>query len=90
MTPLTTTGVPPTELMLNRRLQAYLDLLQTSIGQTIRQNQNKQKIYHDTHSRARDFKEGNAVYVCSYYGTDKWLLGTILAKQGLLLFKVTF
>ena len=89
VTPHSTTGVPPAELMFNRRLQAHLDLLQPSIGQTVRQNQSKQKMYHDAHSRARDFKEGDAVYVCSFDGTNKWLPGTILAKQGPLSFKVT-
>ena len=43
-------------------------------------------MYHDTHSRARDFKEGDAVYVCSLDGTDKWLP---TAKQGPHSFRVT-
>ena len=46
-------------------------------------------MYHDTHSRARDFKEGDAVYGCSFDGANKWLTGTILSKQGPLSFKVT-
>ena len=82
VTPRSTTGVPPAELMFNRKLWAHLDLLQPSIGQTARQNQSKQKMYHDTHSRTRDFKEGDAVYACNFDGTGKWLPGTILAKQG--------
>ena len=66
-----------------------MDLLQPSIGQTVRQNQSKQKAYHDTHSRTRDFKEGDAVYVCSFDGTGKRLPGIITAKQGPLSFRVT-
>ena len=89
VTPHSTTGVPPAELMFIRKLWAHLDLLQPSIGQTARQNQSKQKMYHDTHSRTRDFKEGDAVYACNFDGTGKWLPGTLLAKQGPLSFKVT-
>lgn len=46
-------------------------------------------MYHDTHSRTRDFKEGDAVYVFSFDGTGKWLPGIITAKQGPLSFRVT-
>ena len=40
-TPHSTTGVPPAKLMFNRHLRTHLDLLQPSIGQTVRQNQSK-------------------------------------------------
>ena len=89
-TPHSTTGVSSAELMFNRRLRTHLDLLPPSIGQTVRQNQSKQKMYHDTHSRARDFKEGNTVYVHSLDGINKWLLGIITTKQGPLLFRVQY
>ena len=50
-TPHSTTGVPPAELMFNRHLRTHLDLLQPSIGQTVRQNQSKQKMGHDAHAK---------------------------------------
>lgn len=49
--PHLTTGVTPAELMFNRQLQTHLDLLQPSIGQTVRVNQSKQKSDHDVHAR---------------------------------------
>ena len=57
-TPHSTTGVSPAELMFNGQLWTHLDLLQPSIGQTVRQNQGRQKMDHDAHARGRVFKEG--------------------------------
>ena len=64
-----TTGVPPAELMFNRHLLTHLDSLQPSIGQTVRQNQSKQKMGHDAHAKMRDFKEEDTVYIRSFDGT---------------------
>lgn len=38
-----------------------MDLLQPSVGQTVRQNQNEQEMVHDVHARMCDFKEGDSV-----------------------------
>ena len=46
-------------------------------------------MYHDSHSRTCDLKEGDAVYEYSFDGTNKWLPGIITTKQGALSFKVT-
>ena len=84
--PHSTTAVSPAELMFNRPLWTHL---QPSIGQTVRQNQSRQKMDHDVHARGRVFKEGDNVYIRSFDGKNKWLPGTITNKQGLLTFKIT-
>ena len=87
-TPHSTTGVSPAELMFNRPLRTHLDLLQPSIGQTVRQNQSRQKRDHDAHARGHIFKEGDNVYIRSFDGKNKWLPGTITNKQGSLTFRI--
>ena len=73
VTPHSTTGVTPAELMFNRQLRTCLDLLQPDVGQNVRHNQNRQKRDHDTHSRDRGFIVGDTVYVQSFDGTNKWV-----------------
>ena len=75
--------------MFNRPLWTHLDLLQPSIGQTVRQNQSRQKRDRDAHARGRIFKEGDNVYIRSFDGKNKWLPGTITNKQGPLTFRIT-
>lgn len=89
VTPHSTTGVTPAELMFNRQLRTCLDLLQPDVGQNIRHNQSRQKQDHDTHSRDREFTEGDTVYVRSFDGTNKWLPGVITRKQAPLTFQIT-
>ena len=82
MTPHSTTGVPPAELMFGRQLCTALDLLQPSIGHNVRQSQTKQKEGHDAHSKSREFAEGDTIFVKCFNKADTWLPGVIDRKQG--------
>ena len=88
VTPHSTTGVPPAELMFGRQLRTTLDLLQPSIGQNVRWSQAKQKEGHDAHSKNRQFKEGDTVFVKCFSKADTWLAGVIDRKQGPVSFRV--
>lgn len=63
ITPHATTGIPPSELLMNRHLRSHLDLLHPNFPAQVQQKREKQKNYHDQHSQQRDFKEGERVSV---------------------------
>ena len=62
-TPHTTTGSPPAELLMGRRLRSRLDLVKPSIGQRVQDKQCRQQLDHDKHAKARGFVEGEKVFV---------------------------
>jgi len=88
VTPHSTTGVPPAELMFGRQLRTTLDLLQPSIGQNVRLSQARQKEGHDVHSKNREFKEGDTVFAKCFNKADTWLSGVIDKKIGPVSFRV--
>ena len=83
VTPQSTTGVSPVELMFKRKLRTRLDLLQPDLGSKVRQQQAKQKQNDDVHFKQRGFEVGTTVYVFNNHGNPKWLPGTIKQITGL-------
>ena len=63
ITPHSTTGVSPAELLMGRRLWSKLDLLKPSIEQTVTNKQLQQKEGHDRHCRHHTFKTGEKVFM---------------------------
>ena len=63
VTPHSTTGASPAELIFGRPLRTHLDLLHPSVKDQVMHNQVKQKQHHDTHCKQRQFKAGDTVYV---------------------------
>ena len=63
LTPQSTTGISPSELLLGRRPQSRLDLLKPHTADRVERNQRKQKEQHDLRSRERTFEDGNDVFV---------------------------
>ena len=62
ITPHTTTGISPAELLLNRRPRSKLDLAIPDLAQKVRSKQLKQKLTHDHHTLSRKFNVGDKVY----------------------------
>ena len=89
MTPHSTTGISPSELLLNRRPRSKLDLAIPNLTQKVRAKQLKQKIGHDQHAVARKFDVGDNVYVCDLPSKKDWVPGTIESTAGPLSFNVT-
>ena len=88
MTPHSTTGVPPAELIFRRQLHTTLDLLQSSIGHNVRQCQTKQKEGHDAHSKGCEFPEGDTAFVKCFNKVNTWLPGVIDKKQGPVSYRI--
>ena len=63
LTPHTTTGVSPAELLMNRRPHSRLDLLHPDVSSRVRDCQGIQKANHDCHTHQRKFVIGESVSV---------------------------
>ncbi|KAL5469129.1 hypothetical protein EMCRGX_G030333 [Ephydatia muelleri] len=62
LTPHTTTGLSPAEMLFGRRPCSHLDLLHPDISSKVTQRQDLQKEAHDQHAKYRKFQNGDLVY----------------------------
>ena len=89
ITPHTTTGISPAELLLNRRPRSKLDLAIPDLAQKVRSKQLKQKLTHDHHTLSRKFNGGDKVYICDLPSKKDWVSGTIESTAGPLSYNIT-
>ena len=83
ITPQSTTGTSPSELMLNRRPRRRLDLVKPNIRQRVEINQLSKKIYHDTTAKVRPFVINDPVLVKNFSNSGaKWLQGHVIKAVG--------
>ena len=84
ITPHSTTGRSPAELLLGRKPRSSLDGLRPDPDLTdkVAQSQSQQKANHDRHSRPRTFYVGDHVYVRNFRGTPLWLPGVVRSWIG--------
>ena len=89
ITPHSTTGVSPAELLMNRRLSSRLDLLYPNISKKIQAQQIKQKLGHDNSKPLHSFELGDAVFVENFSNPPpKWIPGKITKVTGPLSYQV--
>lgn len=88
ITPHTTTGRPPAELLMGRVPRSRLQMIRPNLHARVQCKQGMQKLYHDRHSRDRSFYCGDSVYVQNFARGDKWLAGTIEKETGPLSYLV--
>jgi hypothetical protein len=50
-------------LFLNRELRTHLDLLKPDVSRNVAQEQASQKLHHDKLAKAREFEDGQTVWV---------------------------
>ena len=81
-TPHSTTGVPPAELLMKRKLHTQLNQIVPSIANRVRNKQSQQKVAHDYHAREREIQEGQAVYAKDFRYKKTWIPGTVTEKTG--------
>ena len=83
ITPHSTTGVPPAELLMGRRLRSKLDLLYPELSDKVEKEQMRQKHSHDSGKPTRTFTIGDHVYAKNFSNTgSKWLSGTVVDVTG--------
>ena len=81
-TPHSTTGVPPAELLMKRRLHTQLNQLVPSVANRVRNKQSQQKAAHDYLAKEREILEGQAVYAKDVRNKKAWMSGTVVEKTG--------
>jgi len=88
ITPQSTTGVSPAELLLGKRPRTRLDLLRPNTAQRVEERQQAQKRKHDLKARERAFKKGDDVFVKNFGSGFRWLPGKIVNITGPVSFHV--
>ena len=82
ISPQSTTGVSPSELLVGRRLRTRLDLLKPNTAATVEEKQLKQKRQHDARAKDRTFELGNLVFLKNFGHGRRWLRGKITKITG--------
>ena len=88
ITPHSTTGISPAELLLGHRPRSRLDLILPDISSHLHQKQQTQKVNHDKHSRLKTFQIGDYVQIRDFPTGTGWLPGIITKANGSLSFWV--
>jgi len=88
ITPQSSTGVSPAELLLGRCPRTCLDLLKPILADKVENKQFQQKVDHDCAARSRSFKADETVYVRNFGPGQKWLPGMIVATTGPVSYRV--
>ena len=63
VTPQSTTGLTPAELLLGRKPCIRLDLLKPNTAERVERKQEKQNASHDSHGKPRTFHIGDLIYL---------------------------
>ena len=82
ITPHTTTGQSPAQLLLGRQLRSHLDQLHPDLASCVEHKQELQKQSHDQQTKMRQFVPDEAVFVRNFAQGDPWLAGTIVNAPG--------
>ena len=82
ITPHTTAGVAPAELLMKRRLRTHLDQKQPRVVERVEDKQWHQKNAHDQHAKERIIETGDQVFVRDFRKPKAWLKGVVLKLNG--------
>ena len=88
VTPQSTTGLAPTELLLGKRPSTCLHLLKPHMAERVERKQQQQKRRHDGRGQARTFHIGDSIFMRNYGAGAVWLPGKISARSGPVSFHV--
>ena len=82
VSPQTTTGMSPAELLLGRRTRTRLDLLRPHAAERVEEKQQRQKTQHDRKAKPRPFRVGDPVFAKNFGAGKRWLPGRITDVTG--------
>ena len=88
ITPHTTTGISPAEMLMGRKPKSHLDLLHPDVGARVVRSQEEQKGRRDQHAKERLFKPGDCVFAKNFAQGPPWLPGLISRQTGPVSFTV--
>ena len=81
-TPHSTTGIPPAELLMKRRLRTKLDLMLPNTASLVRRKQENQKEVHDYQAKDRNFEARDPVFIKDFSSPKSWKEGTVVHTTG--------
>lgn len=81
ITPQSTTGLAPAELMLGRRPRTCLDLLKLNTAERVERRQEQQKAQHDLHGQSPTFRIGDPIFLKNFTSLG-WLPGKVVETTG--------
>ena len=85
----TTTGVPPAQLLMGRKLRSRSNLLYPELADKVETQQLKQKHFHDSGRSVRSSNIGDKVFAQNFtHKEPKWLQGTVIKVTGPLSYQV--
>ena len=79
ITPQSTTGLSPSELLMGRRLRTVYDLLHPDIQEKVETKQTK---IPQPHQKIRTFSIGDKLYAKNYSGSPTWIPVTVVKVTG--------
>ena len=82
LTPQTTTGISPAEMLMKRRPKSRMDLLAPDVHNKVVSRQEKSKSYHDNHARNRTFNYGEHVYIRNFGPGSRYIPATVVDVTG--------
>ncbi|XP_055017905.1 LOW QUALITY PROTEIN: uncharacterized protein K02A2.6-like [Boleophthalmus pectinirostris] len=88
ITPQSTTGLSPAEMLQGRRLRSTLDLGHPDLRNKVERKQCMQKKHHDKLGSGRGFQVGDAVSTRNFSYGPKWVRGFITKVTGPVSYKV--
>ena len=88
ITPQSTTGLSPSELLLGRRPRTRLDLMRPNAAERVERQQSKQVQQHNAQARERTLEAGERVFVRNYQQGERWIPGVIEEATGPVSFRV--
>lgn len=88
ITPQSTTGLSPAEMMMERKLRCTLDKIHPDFTSKIELKQQVQKEQHDQHAKSRYFEVGDTVYTRNFGYGPRWVQGVIQDITGPVSYKV--
>ena len=88
ITPYSTTGIPPADLLLGCHPRSHLHLLLPDVNNSVHKKQHSQKANHDKHSQYRTFQVGDNVQIHDFLTSNGWVLGIIAKASGPLSFHI--
>lgn len=86
VTPQSTTGISPAQLLMGRRLRTHLDLLHPD--STSPKAIEKQHNAANSGKRPRIFNEGDTLFAKNFHGPDHWIPVTVSKVSGRLSYQV--
>ena len=88
ITPHSSTGTSPAEMMWGRRLRSQLDLLRPDSRRSASETEDRQKLVHDAHARPRQFALQDTVYARNYGSGPLWLPGLVVGLRGSAMYDI--